>query len=225
VLNTQALFVSLQLAAWTTLLVLALSIPLAGWLVLSRSRLRPFIDALITLPLVLPPTVMGFYLLLALSPTSWLGGLAARALGHPLPFSFTGLLLASVVINIPFAVRPIAAAFAAVPLNLIESAQLLGDSRARTLRKIMLPLSYPGVLAGAMLVAVHTVGEFGVALMMGGSIPGETKTLSMSLYNDVQAMEYQRAHASAAALMGISLFGLAVVSWTASRRNPRLRRS
>lgn len=211
-MNISAFIVSLRLAACTTLIVLALAIPLSGWLVLSRSRARPIVDALVTLPLLLPPTVMGFYILQAFSPSSWLGNAVAALLGRALPFSFTGLLVASVIINMPFAVKPIVAAFVAVPKNLVESARLLGDSRSRTLRRILLPLSLPGVLAGAVLVAVHSLGEFGVALMMGGSIPNETQTISIDLYQRVQSMEYRAAHISAAILVGISLVALVIVS-------------
>jgi molybdate transport system permease protein len=205
-----AIAVSLRLATLTTLVLLALGLPLAGWLALSDKRGRWIVDALVALPLVLPPTVLGFYVLVALGPRSPIGRAYESITGHPIVFSFQGLLVASVLYSLPFAVQPFAAAFAAVDRNLIETAWCLGASRLRTFARIIVPLARPGIVAGAVLTFAHTVGEFGVVLMVGGNISGSTRTVSVSIYDDVQAFNYARAGRTAALLLAFSFVVLAV---------------
>jgi molybdate transport system permease protein len=205
-----AIAVSLRLATFTTLILLALGLPLAGWLALSDKRGRWIVDALVALPLVLPPTVLGFYVLVALGPRSPIGRAYESIIGSPIVFSFQGLLVASVLYSLPFAVQPFAAAFAAVDRNLIETAWCLGASRLRTFARIIVPLARPGIVAGAVLTFAHTVGEFGVVLMVGGNLPGSTRTVSVSIYDDVQAFNYARAGRTAALLLAFSFVVLAV---------------
>ena len=163
------------------------------------------------LPLVLPPTVLGFYLLVGLGPRSPAGRLFQAVAGHPFPFSFGGLLLASVLYSLPFAVQPFAGALAGVDRRLIEASHTLGVSRLATFGRVTLPLAWPGVLAGAVLTFAHTLGEFGVVLMVGGNIPGRTRTLSVAIFDHVEALEYGAAHRSAALLLVVSFAVLTLV--------------
>jgi molybdate transport system permease protein len=204
-----AILLSLRLATFTTLILLVFGLPLAAWLALSHRRGRWAIDALVSLPLVLPPTVLGFYVLVALGPRSPLGQAYQSVTGHPVVFSFDGLLIASVLYSLPFAVQPFAAAFAAVDRGLIETAWCLGASRLRAFIRVVLPLARPGIVAGAVLTFAHTVGEFGVVLMVGGNLPGSTRTISISIYDDVQAFDYARAGRTAALLLVFSFVVLA----------------
>ncbi len=206
-----ALNVSLTLAAWTTLVLLPLGLALARWLAVTSWVGRPFIEALLLLPLLLPPTVIGFYFLVALGQGSALGAWLAQTLGWRLVFSMPGLLLVSVLVNLPFMVQPIQRAFAAVPNSLREAAWVSGLSVWQTFWRVELPLAWPGLLAGMALTVAHTLGEFGVVLMVGGNIEGETRTLSVSLYDKVQGMELQSAHVMALALVGVSLLALTLV--------------
>ena len=215
-----AIAVSLRLATFTTLILLALGLPLAGWLALSDKRGRWIVDALVALPLVLPPTVLGFYVLVALGPRSPIGRAYESITGNPVVFSFQGLLVASVLYSLPFAVQPFAAAFAAVDRNLIETAWCLGASRLRTFARIIVPLARPGIVAGAVLTFAHTVGEFGVVLMVGGNLPGSTRTVSISIYDDVQAFNYARAGRTAALLLAFS-FAVLAVTYRLQRRAGR----
>ena len=178
---------------------------------MSQRRGRWLVDALVALPLVLPPTVLGFYVLVALGPRSPLGQFYETMTGRPIVFSFRGLLVASVLYSLPFAVQPFATAFAAVDRNLIETAWCLGASRLRTFLRVVVPLARPGIVAGAVLSFAHTIGEFGVVLMVGGNLPGSTRTLSLSIYDDVQAFEYARAGRTAAVLLVFSFTVLAIV--------------
>jgi molybdate transport system permease protein len=215
-----AVVLSLRLATATTLILLVVGLPLAGWLALSPRRGRWVVDALVALPLVLPPTVLGFYVLVALGPRSPLGRTYEAITGSAIVFSFEGLLVASVLYSLPFAVQPFAAAFAAVDRNLIETAWCLGASRARTFMRIVVPLARPGIVTGMVLSFAHTVGEFGVVLMVGGNIPGSTRTVSISIYDDVQAFEYARAGRTAALLLVFSFFVLAT-TYRLQRRSGR----
>ena len=205
-----AIALSVRLAIATTLLLLALGVPLAAWLAFSPRRGRWLVDAAVALPLVLPPTVLGFYVLVALGPRSPLGRIYESIAGGPLVFSFEGLLVASVIYSLPFAVQPFAAAFAAVDRSLIETAWCLGASRLRTFLRIVVPLARPGIVAGAVLAFAHTIGEFGVVLMVGGNLPGRTRTVSISIYDDVQGMDYARAGRTAALLLIFSFVVLAL---------------
>ena len=210
-MDAAALRLSLELAAATTATLLLVGVPLAYWLAFTRSRARALVEALVALPIVLPPTVLGFYLLVALGPRSPLGrGFEALA-GHPLVFSFEGLLVASVLYSLPFAVQPILASFRATPPRLVEAARTLGDGPWHVFRRVIAPLSRPGLFAGAVLAFAHTLGEFGVVLMVGGNVPGRTRTLAIAIYDDVQALDYDSAHTTSLVLLAVSFLVLALV--------------
>ncbi|HTK76094.1 MAG TPA: molybdate ABC transporter permease subunit [Gemmataceae bacterium] len=206
-----AVWVTGKLALGTTLVLAALGLPLAWWLATTRRRAKVLVEAAVALPLVLPPTVLGFYVLTATAPYSSLGRAYETLTGGRLPFTFAGILAASVLFNLPFAVRPFAAAFAAVDRRLIEASWCLGESRLRTFGRVVVPLSWPGILAGLVLTFAHTVGEFGVVLMVGGNIPRVTRTLSVAVYDDVQALDYAAAGRTALALVGFALVALTAV--------------
>jgi molybdate transport system permease protein len=203
-MDWQALRLSLALAAWTLVILLPLATLAARWLATTRSRTRPWLEALTALPLVLPPTVVGFYLLLAFGTQSALGQAVSRLFGAPLAFSFAGLVVASVIVNIPFAVQPLQRAFAAIPTEVREAAQCCGLSRTKAFVRIELPLAWPGLMSAAMLAFAHTLGEFGVVLMVGGSIPGETRTIAIAIYDRVQAFDTSAAGTMALVLLAIS---------------------
>src|SRR5260221_7573192 len=202
------------------MILLVVGLPLAGWLALSNRRGRWAVDALVALPLVLPPTVLGFYVLVSLGPRSPLGRAYEAITGGTLVFSFQGLLIASVFYSLPFAVQPFAAAFAAVDRTLIETAWCLGASRLRTFTRIVVPLARPGIIAGAVLTFAHTVGALGVRLMVGGNLPGSTRTVSISIYDDLQAFNYARAGRTAGLLLAFSFVVLAI-TYRLQRRSGR----
>lgn len=206
-----ALLLSLKLAATTSLLLLLIGLPLARWIAFSRNRLKFIVEAVVALPIVLPPTVLGFYLLVALGPRSPLGAMWIRWTGHPLAFSFTGLVIGSVLYSLPFAVQPFAASFASVDPALLHASSTLGASSLRTFRQIVLPLSMPGIITGIALSFAHTLGEFGVVLMIGGNIPGVTQTVSIAIFDHVEALEYSAANHAALLLLGLSFVLLAFV--------------
>ena len=210
-IDAQALFLTLRLSAATAALLLLFAIPLAAWLVLGKARLRPLAEAIAMVPVVLPPTVLGYYLLVLLGPRTGFGRAAARLLGHPLAFSFDGLLIGSLLYSLPFALQPLVAGFAQVPAELIEAAQLLGAGRVRTVWAVVLPLSRRALLASGLLAFAHTVGEFGVVLMIGGDIPGATRTLSIALLDQVQAFDYRGANRTALVLLLASLAALTLL--------------
>jgi molybdate transport system permease protein len=209
--DLQALALTLRLAIVTTVVLLIAAIPLAYWIVFTHSRLRALVEAIATLPLLLPPTVMGFYLLVLLGPRTALGRTWVHLTGHPLAFSFAGLVIGSVIYSLPFAVQPLVAGFSAVDTSLIEQARLLGASRTRILRELLLPLSTRSVVTAAVLCFTHTVGEFGVVLMIGGDIPGSTRTLSIAIYDQVQDFSYAAANRTALALLLISAIALVML--------------
>jgi molybdate transport system permease protein len=211
-LDFAALRLSLVLAASTAICLLVVGLPLGYWLAFTRSRLRALVEPIVALPLVLPPTVLGFCVLVALGPRSPLGRRIEELTGHTLAFSFEGLLVASILYSLPFAVQPFATAFAGVDARLREAAICLGASTARVFFRIILPLSKRGVLAGFILSFAHTLGEFGVVLMVGGNIPGVTRTASIAIYDSVQALDYTTAFRTSALLVVISLATLAVTS-------------
>jgi len=215
-----AIALSLRLATATTLILLVVGLPLAGWLALSHRRGRWAVDALVALPLVLPPTVLGFYVLVALGPRSPIGRAYEAITGSTIVFTFEGLLVASVLYSLPFAVQPFTAAFAAVDRTLIETAWCLGASRVRTFARIVIPLARPGIVAGIVLSFAHTVGEFGVVLMVGGNLPGTTRTVSISIYDDVQALDYARAGRTALLLLAFS-FTVLAMTYRLQRRSRR----
>lgn len=210
-MDWQALALSLRLATVTTAILLAIGVPLAALLVLGRGRWLAAVEALSTLPLVLPPTVLGFFLLVLLGPHTAIGRALIALIGHPLAFSFSGLVVGSVIYSLPFAVQPLVAGFAAVDPSLIDAARLLGASPARLVRTLLLPLARRSVLAAAVLSFLHTLGEFGVVLMLGGDIPGSTRTLSIVLYNQVENFDYAAADRTAVTLLGISVVALAAI--------------
>ena len=212
-----AIGLTLKLASLTTLVLAILGLPLAYWLATTRRRWRSVVDAAVAVPLLLPPTVLGFYFLMSTGPTTAIGRLYERIFDSTLPFSFTGVLLASVLYNLPFAVRPFASGFAAVDRRLIEAARCLGASGPRTFATVVLPLSWPAVLAGLVLAFAHTVGEFGVVLMVGGNIPGVTRTIALAIYDDVQALDYGAAN-EASALLLIFAVGVLVLTYSLQRR-------
>jgi molybdate transport system permease protein len=210
-MDTQALWLTLRLALSTTALLMLIALPLARWIAGGRGGMRAVVQAVVALPLVLPPTVLGFYLLVALGPLTAPGRLIIRLLGHPLAFSFAGLVVGSVLYSLPFAVQPLVAGFRAVDPALLEVAATLGASPLRAFRTITLPLAGPSLVTAAVLTFTHTVGEFGVVLMLGGNIPGATRTLSIALYDQVQDFNYAAANRTAALLLAFSLVTLIVV--------------
>ena len=219
-MDWQALALTARLSGCTALLLLVIGLPVACWLATTRWRGRIFVEAVVALPLVLPPTVLGFYILVALGPKSPLGRWYETLAGHALPFSFGGLLVASVLYSLPFAVQPFTAALRGVETQLVEASQNLGATPLQTFWKVTVPLCWPGILAGMVLSFAHTLGEFGVVLMVGGNIPGVTRTVSISIYDDVQSLDYASAGRTSACLLLISF---AVLSLTyALQRNFRL---
>lgn len=212
-----ALWLTLRLATLTTLILFVACLPLASWLAVSKWRGRFAIEALVSLPLVLPPTVLGFYLLILFGPQTILGRTVKSVLGEQLPFTFTGILIGSVLFNLPFTLRPFEAAFATVDRKLPEAAWCLGVSRLETFRRVTLPLCWPGILAGMILTFAHSIGEFGVVLMIGGNIPGKTRTLSVAIYDDVQALDYHSAGQTASLLLLFSFCILCLAQWLGRR--------
>ena len=221
-MDYQALWLTLRLALSTTALLLVLGLPLAWWIASGRGGGRAVAQALVALPLVLPPTVLGFYLLVALGPLTVPGRLIIRLLGHPLAFSFAGLVVGSVIYSLPFTVQPLVTGFRAVDPSLMEVAATLGASPGRIFRTIVLPLAKPSLVTAAVLTFTHTVGEFGVVLMLGGNIPGATQTLSISLYDQVQDFNYAAANRTAAVLLAFSLLTLIAIHWRGAERRPVL---
>ncbi|MFZ9747884.1 MAG: molybdate ABC transporter permease subunit [Opitutaceae bacterium] len=215
----QSLWLTLRLAALTTLVLGLIGLPLAHWLNTTRWRLAPALETLVALPIVLPPTVIGFYLLVAFSPLHPPGSWWRDATGAPLAFSFTGLVIASVIYSLPFAVQPFQAALRAVPRDLLDAGQALGAGPLRVFLRLHLPLARRGITAGLTLGFAHTLGEFGVVLMIGGSIPGVTRVASIALYEEVQALDYPQAHAFAAVLLVLSFTLLLVVTLLQRRRD------
>jgi molybdate transport system permease protein len=210
----QALTLTLRLAVIVSLILLLVGVPLAYWLAFSRQRWKFFIEALVSLPIVLPPTVLGFYILVAIGPLSPVGRWYQSVTGHTLAFTFEGLVVGSVLYSLPFAVQPMATAFASVDRNLLDASALLGASGWRTFWKVVLPLGVSGVFTGLVLSFAHTLGEFGVVLMIGGNIPGATRTISILIFDQVEALDYAAANHTALLLLAIcfallmTLYGL-----------------
>ncbi|MFK8101309.1 MAG: molybdate ABC transporter permease subunit [Saprospiraceae bacterium] len=198
------LVLTFELALVTTLILLVVSIPLAYWLVHTESRWKPVVETLVSMPLVLPPTVLGFYFLIAFSPANAFGNWLQTTFGLKLVFSFVGLVLASVIYSLPFMVHPIQAGLASLPRSLVEAAYVLGKSKTTTLFKVQLPNIKTSLLTGIVLAFAHTVGEFGVVLMIGGNIPGKTKVASIAIYDEVEALNYAAANRYSFVLFSIS---------------------
>jgi len=207
-----ALWVTVKLATCSTTILLFLGLPVACFLARTTWRGKFLLEAVVALPLVLPPTVLGFYLLATLGPYGPFGSWTERLTGGTLPFTFPGIVLGSVLYNVPFAVRPFASALAHVDRRLIEASWCLGESRLRTFWRIELPLAWPGILTGIALTFAHAIGEFGVVLMLGGNRPGVTRTLSIALYDDVQALDYASAHQTALCLLIFAFIVLCATS-------------
>ncbi len=210
-MDSEALLLTLRLALSTTALLLLVAIPLAWWIATGTSVSRALIRAFVALPLVLPPTVIGFYLLVALGPLTPPGRLLTSLFGHPLAFSFTGLLVGSLLYSLPFAVQPLVAGFSALDRSYLDAASGLGIAPFFTFTRIVLPLARASLLTSAILTFTHTVGEFGVVLMLGGNIPGATRTLSIALYDQVQDFNYAAANRTAGVLLLLALVSLLVI--------------
>jgi molybdate transport system permease protein len=220
-MDWQALTLSLKLATVTLAMLLPLGLLLGRWLAYTRFKGKSLVEAVVVLPLVLPPTVLGYYLLVSLGAASPLGSTVQNLFGVQLTFSFTGLVIASIIFNIPFMVQPIQRAFEAIPTNLSEAAMVSGLNRWQTFIKIELPLAWPGLLSAMVLTFVHTLGEFGVVLMMGGSIPGETQTIAISIYDRVQAFDLQAADRMALLLLILSMLAVAASYFAAATMTRR----
>ncbi len=216
-INWQPLLLTFQLAIITTFLLLLISIPLAYWLAYSDNKLKSIISTLVSMPLVLPPTVLGFYLLLAFSPSSFIGHWLDEILGIRFVFSFEGLILGSMLYSLPFMVHPILSGFTNVPTSLIEASYILGKSKTTTLFKVLLPNIRASIFTGMVLTFAHTIGEFGVVLMIGGNIPNKTKVASIAIYDEVESLNYAAAHTYSFILFAISFVILMLVYWINKR--------
>jgi molybdate transport system permease protein len=217
VIDWQAFALSARLAAIVSVILLALAVPLAYWLTITRFRGRFLVEAAISLPLILPPTVLGFYLLTTLGARSPIGRWWMEWTGHGLAFTFEGLVIASLFYSLPFAVQPVATSFALLDPSLREASAVLGASPLRTFVRVTLPLAREGLLSALVLTFAHTIGEFGVVLMVGGNIPGVTRTVSIAIYDAVQTLEYDEARATAMMLL-LLCFGLLAVVYGIRRR-------
>jgi molybdate transport system permease protein len=209
-MDWEAIWLSVRLSALTSAILFVVGLPIAYWLSVTRWRWRFLVEAVVALPLVLPPTVLGFYVLVGIGPRSPVGRVYEALTGALLPFSFEGLLVASVLYSLPFTVQPFASAFKAVDRRLVEASWVLGVSKLATFFRVVLPLSWPGVLVGVILSFTHTLGEFGVVLMVGGNLPGETRTVSVSIYDGVQALDYERAASTSLLLLAVSFVVLSL---------------
>ncbi|WP_108651208.1 molybdate ABC transporter permease subunit [Dongshaea marina] len=220
--DLQAVVLTLKLASYTTLLLLCIAPPLAWWLARGKHWSRSFVESIVTLPLVLPPTVLGFYLLIAFSPNHWLGQLWQSVMGSTLAFSFSGLVVSSVIYSLPFVVQPLQGTFVSLGRCELEAAATLGYGPIQRFFWIVLPMTLPGFVIAAALGFAHTMGEFGVVLMIGGNIPGQTEVLSIALFNHVEALEYTQAHQLAAGLLVASVAMLMLVYGVLKKRQQRM---
>lgn len=210
-IDWQPLILTFELASVTTLILFCIGVPFAWWLANTRIRFKPIVEALVAMPLVLPPSVLGFYLLLAFSPERWFGQWLDRVAGLHLAFSFEGLVIASVIFSFPFLVHPIQAAFQNLPKSLAEAAYILGKSRWQTFFQVLLPNIKPALISGSVLAFAHTIGEFGVVLMIGGNLPGQTRVASIAIYDEVESLNYAAANVYAGILFVLSFLILLLV--------------
>lgn len=210
-MSIEALLLSLRLASTVAALLLTISLPLAYWLAFTSWRGKFLLESVVALPLVLPPTVLGFYALVALGPRGFLGRLWQAMFGHTLAFTFVGLVLASMVYSLPFAVQPLVTSFESLDRRLLDASAMLGAGRVRSFFRIVLPLAWPGVVTAVVLTFAHTLGEFGVVLMVGGNLAGITRTISIDIYDRVQALDYAGAHQTALFLLVVSFVVLSLV--------------
>ncbi len=211
IIDWQPLILTFKLAAVTTAILLCIGVPFAWWLANTRIRLKPAVEALVSMPLVLPPSVLGFYLLLAFSPEYWFGAWLDREAGIRLAFSFEGLVVASVIFSFPFLVHPVQAAFQNLPRSLTDAARVLGKSSLQTFMHVLLPNIKPALMSGTVLGFAHTVGEFGVVLMIGGNLPNETRVASIAIYDEAEALNYAAANFYAGVLFFLSFIILLAV--------------
>ncbi|MFT4030846.1 MAG: molybdate ABC transporter permease subunit [Siphonobacter sp.] len=218
-IDWQPICLTLKLAGLTTLLLLGMGIPLAGWLALTRLWCKPILEAIISLPLVLPPSVVGFYVLISFSPTSHLGSWLLSTFGIQLVFSFPGLVLGSILYSLPFMVHPIQAGIENLPVSWREAAYTLGHSPVSTFWRVLLPNCKSAILTGIVLSFAHTMGEFGLVLMIGGNLPGQTRVASIAIYDEVEGLHFQAAHTYSALLLGLSFVILLLVYLTNKRAN------
>ena len=217
-----AIWLTLQLAAISTVILLIIALPLGWWLATTKARTKPFFEAITALPLVLPPTVLGFYLLVLMSPDTALGGFWVRVTGDTLAFSFTGLVIASVIYSLPFAVQPMQSAFSTIPKNTLEAARTLGATSRDAFFSISLPMARRGFITAAVLSFAHTIGEFGVVLMVGGNIPGETRVISIEIFTAVETLDYRTAHVLSFWLLVFSMIVLTLVYFLNRRGGARI---
>jgi molybdate transport system permease protein len=219
-IDWQAFRLTIELAVVVSAILFVLGLPLAYWIAYSRWRWKFLVEALVALPIVLPPTVLGFYILVALGTQSPFGQWWQSLTGHTLAFTFTGLVIGSILYSLPFAVQPFAASFSSIDRRLLAVSATLGASPLRTFSRVILPLSMPGLVTGLVLAFAHTMGEFGVVLMIGGNIPGVTRTVSIGIYDQVQASNYASANAMALLLL-VFCFAVLAVVYGLNRRMPR----
>jgi molybdate transport system permease protein len=219
-IDWQSFLLTIELAALVSAILLVTGLPLAYWIAFSHWRGKFLVEAVIALPIVLPPTVLGFYVLVALGSHSPLGRWWQSFTGHTLAFTFSGLVIGSILYSLPFAVQPFTAAFSSVDRKLLAASATLGASPVRTFFRVVLPLSVPGLVTGMVLAFAHTMGEFGVVLMIGGNIPGVTRTVSVDIYHKVQASNYAGANATALLLL-VFCFAVLAAVYGLNRRNPR----
>jgi molybdate transport system permease protein len=210
-MDWRAFWLTIRLAVLVAACLTVIGLPIAYWITYSRWRWKFLAEAVVALPIVLPPTVLGFYVLVALGPRSPLGRWWESLTGHTLAFTFEGLMIGSIIYSLPFAVQPFAASFAAVDARLLSASAILGASKWRTFFRVILPLSLSGLVTGVALSFAHTMGEFGVVLMVGGNIPGVTRTVSIAIYDQVQALDYSAANATALVLLAMSFVVLSMV--------------
>lgn len=218
-LDWSPIILTLQLALITTVILLVISIPLAYWIANTKSRIKPIIEAIVSLPLVLPPTVLGFYLLIAFSPGSGIGSFLNDVFGLKLAFSFSGLVIGSIIYSLPFMVQPLQAGFASLPSSLSEASFVLGKSKYQTITKVLIPNIKKSILTGIVLTFAHTVGEFGVVLMIGGNIPNQTKVVSIAIYDEVESLNYSTAHVYSGILLAVTFAILLLVYINNNRSN------
>lgn len=221
-LDYSAIFLTLKLASLTTLILLIISPPLAWWLARSQRFYRPFVEALVALPLVLPPTVLGFYLLLSFSPDHFIGSFWLNLTGGTLAFSFSGLLVASIIYSLPFVVQPLQSAFVNLDKSYLEVAATLGFNRHERFYRVVFPMVLPSFIIAGALGFAHTIGEFGVVLMIGGNIPGETQVLSITLFDHVESLQYEQAHLLSFSLLAFSMTLLMLIYGVLQKRQKRL---
>ena len=218
-MDWEALLLSVKLSSLTVLFLLPVGIATGRWLAYRQFYGKSLVQALLAIPLVLPPTVLGYYLLMSLGGASWFGNLMAELFGHTLVFNFEGLVIASILFNLPFAIQPMQRAFEAIPREIREAAACCGMKPTKVLWRIELPLAWPGIVSAMVMIFAHTLGEFGVVLMVGGNIPGETKTIAIAIYDRVQAFDNESAAIMSAFLLAFSMITIAFTYLIADRNN------